>query len=232
MINVFNTQCSVLQKTHLSCWNFSEKIKYLLNLCYFVVALSSFSYCAYMFSVIIKLCFLYIYINIKKKYIYIYICDIYVCVCMYKRSSNLAVVYPEGFQEWYAGLGTQLYIQLMKNSQEKFSLIQILREKIFIAIVSKHFTKLNFMISSFLKKAIETVFMLCFNQFILQILNWCAFYTSLLVLMFPQLEVFNPRNIQGCLKYYLNVIKNFFLGTFLEHILMTDYIQSRFEISH
>ena len=39
-----------------------------------------------------------------------------VCVCMYKRSSKLAVVYPEGFQEWYAGLGTQLYIQLMKNS--------------------------------------------------------------------------------------------------------------------
>ena len=171
------------------------------------------------------------YINIKMLYIYIYIC-VCVCVCMYKRSSKLAVVYPEGFQEWYAGLGTQLYIQLMKNSQEKFSLIQILREKIFIAIVSKHFTKLNFMISSFLKKAIETVFMLCFNQFILQILNWCAFYTSLLVLMFPQLEVFNPRNIQGCLKYYLNVIKNFFLGTFLEHILMTDYIQSPFEISH
>ena len=33
-----------------------------------------------------------------------------------KCSSNLAVVYPEGFQGRYTGLGTQLCIQLMKNS--------------------------------------------------------------------------------------------------------------------
>ena len=31
-------------------------------------------------------------------------------------SSNLAGVYPEGFQGRYTGLGTQLCIQLMKNS--------------------------------------------------------------------------------------------------------------------
>ena len=33
-----------------------------------------------------------------------------------KCSSNVAVVYPEGFQGRYTGLGTQLCIQLMKNS--------------------------------------------------------------------------------------------------------------------
>ena len=33
-----------------------------------------------------------------------------------KCSSNLAVVYPEGFQGRYTGLGTQLCIQLMKYS--------------------------------------------------------------------------------------------------------------------
>ena len=54
------------------------------------------------------------------------------------------MVYPEGFQGRYTGLGTQLCVQLMKNNYEKFSLIQILRDKIFIAIVSKHFKKLNF----------------------------------------------------------------------------------------
>ena len=56
----------------------------------------------------------------------------------------------------------------------------------------------------FLKKAIKTVFMLCFNQFLLPISNWalCAFYTSLLILMFLitfKLEAINPRNIWACL---------------------------------
>ena len=98
-----------------------------------------------------------------------------------KCSLNLAVVYPEGFQGRYTSLGTKSCIQLKKNSLEKLSLIQILRDKIFIAIVC------NFMICFFLMLAIKTVFMLCFKQFILQILNCtlCPFYTSLLVLMFP-----------------------------------------------
>ena len=66
----------------------------------------------------------------------------------------------------------------------------------------------------FLKKAIKTVFMSCFNQFILQILHWalCAFYTSLLVLMLPYPETINPRNIQECLKYSLNGNMKLFLG--------------------
>ena len=40
----------------------------------------------------------------------------------------------------------------------------------------------------FLTKAIKTVFMLCFNQFLLLILNrvFCVFYTLLLILMFPK----------------------------------------------
>ena len=47
----------------------------------------------------------------------------------------------------------QLCIQLMKNSQEKFLLIQILRGKIFIAIVSKHFKKLNIVICLIFKES-------------------------------------------------------------------------------
>ena len=42
MINMFSTEFSVLWKTYLSCWKFSEKIKYLLTLYYFVVVMSSF----------------------------------------------------------------------------------------------------------------------------------------------------------------------------------------------
>ena len=67
--------------------------------------------------------------------------------------SHLAEVYLEGFQWRYTGLGTQLCIQLMKNSWEKFLLIQILRDKIFIAIISKHFKKLNFVICLFFKQS-------------------------------------------------------------------------------
>ena len=33
-------------------------------------------------------------------------------------SSNLAGVYPEGFQGEYTGLGTQLCMQLMKNNEK------------------------------------------------------------------------------------------------------------------
>ena len=50
-------------------------------------------------------------------------------------------------------LQIRLCIQLMKNSPEKFLLIQILRDKIFIAIVSKHFKKLNFVICLFFKES-------------------------------------------------------------------------------
>ena len=42
--------------------------------------------------------------------------------------------------------------KLMKNSLEKISLIQILGNKIFIAIVSKHCKKCNFMVSLFFLK--------------------------------------------------------------------------------
>ena len=80
-----------------------------------------------------------------------------------KCSSNLGVVYPDGFQGRYTGLGTRLCIKLMKNSSEKFILIQILRDKIFIAIVSKHFKKRNFMTCLFFKETIKTVFMSCFK---------------------------------------------------------------------
>ena len=67
------------------------------------------------------------------------------------------LVSPEGFQGQYTGLGTQLCIQLMKSSSEKLSLIHILRDKIFIAIVSKHFKKLNSVIdmSVFLRKRLK-----------------------------------------------------------------------------
>ena len=42
VIKMFSTEFSVLWKTYLSCWKFSEKIKYLLTLYYFVVVMSSF----------------------------------------------------------------------------------------------------------------------------------------------------------------------------------------------
>ena len=101
----------------------------------------------------------------------------------------------------------------MKNSSEKFILIQILRDKIFITIVSKHFKKLNFMICLFFKRKKLKLFSCCFNQFILQILNraLCTFYKSLLVLMLPYPEAINPRNIQDCLQYSLNGNMKLFL---------------------
>ena len=51
------------------------------------------------------------------------------------------MAYPEGFQHQYPGLGAQI--------KEKILLIQILEDKISIAIVSKHCKKFNFTISLF-----------------------------------------------------------------------------------
>ena len=43
---------------------------------------------------------------------------LFYCHSYFKKNCflNQAGVYPEGFQGWYTGLGTQLCIQLMKNS--------------------------------------------------------------------------------------------------------------------
>ena len=78
---------------------------------------------------------------------------------------------------------------LMKNSLEKLSFIQILGDKICIAIVPKmhvniagNLTLLGIFVF-FLKKTITTVFMLYIYQFLLPILNWvvCAFCKWLLI---------------------------------------------------
>ena len=78
--------------------------------------------------------------------------------------------------------------KLMQNSYEKISFIRILGDKIFIAIAFKHCKKFNLRYLCFSKKAIETAFMLWFNQFYRPILNWvfCAFFPLLLILMFPK----------------------------------------------
>ena len=103
--------------------------------------------------------------------------------------------------------------KLCVQINEKISLIQILVDKIFIAIVFKHCKKFNFAISVFCKKKNQnwTVFMLCFNHFLLPILNWAFcerfihhywFWCSLIIF---RLETINPRNIWACLKDSLNV---------------------------
>ena len=76
-------------------------------------------------------------------------------------------------------------LRLIENSYENISVIG---DKIFIAIVSKHWKKFNLRYFCFSKKAIKTAFMLCFNQFFCPILNWvfCAFFLLLLILMFPK----------------------------------------------
>ena len=51
----------------------------------------------------------------------------------------------------------------MKNSQEKKSLIQILGDKIFISIVSKHCKKFNFKITLFFKKSNQNCFHVIFQ---------------------------------------------------------------------
>ena len=51
----------------------------------------------------------------------------------------------------------------MKNSQEKKSLIQILGDKIFISIVSKHCKKLNFKITLFFKQSNKNRFHVIFT---------------------------------------------------------------------
>ena len=83
--------------------------------------------------------------------------------------------------------------RLMKNSLEKISFIQILGDKICIAIVCKMYVNIAgnltllgiFVFCFFLKKTktITTVFMLYIYQFLLPILNWvvCAFCTWLLI---------------------------------------------------
>ena len=115
----------------------------------------------------------------------------------------ISVAYPEGFQHQYPGLGAQI--------KEKILLIQIIEDKISIAIVSKHCKKFNFTISLFFvffkKKSNQnwTAF-ICFNQFLLPILNWAFcihfehryWFWSSLIIFRP--EAINPRNIRGYLK--------------------------------
>ena len=89
--------------------------------------------------------------------------------------------------------------KLMKISLEKISLIQILGDKIFIAIVSKHCKKFNFAISLLFKKAITTV------STMFQPVFTSNFEMGLLC-------VINPKNIQACLKGSLNVHVKLFPG--------------------
>ena len=52
----------------------------------------------------------------------------------------------------------------MKNSYEKLSLIQMLEDKIFIAIVSKQCKKFNFTTSLFFKKINQNFFHVMYQQ--------------------------------------------------------------------
>ena len=82
--------------------------------------------------------------------------------------------------------------KLCAEIKEEISLIQILEDKIYIAIVSKHCKKFNFTISLlllfFLKKQSK---LNCFHMFQpvftsnFELSLMYAFYTSLLILMFP-----------------------------------------------
>ena len=110
--------------------------------------------------------------------------------------------------------------QINEKQLRKISLIKIFGDKISIAIVSKHFKKFNFTTSVFCEKINQnrTVFMLCFNQFLLPILNWafCArfihrywFWGSIIIF---RLEATNPWNIWACLKDSLNVNMKLFPG--------------------
>ena len=79
--------------------------------------------------------------------------------------------------------------KLMRNSKVKISLIWILGDKTFIAIVSKHCKKFNFALYLF-----ELVL--------------CAFCILLLILMFSKhfyTEAINLTKIHTCLKESLNV---------------------------
>ena len=73
--------------------------------------------------------------------------------------------------------------KLMKNSLEKISLTQILGEKTSLQLYQNIIRNLTLRYLCFFKKAITTIFMLYFNQFLLPILNWvfCAFCTLLLI---------------------------------------------------
>ena len=134
-------------------------------------------------------------------------------VCKRDRRWYLSGV-SRGFSTPVYRFGRPNYVsKLMKNSWEKISLIQIVGDKVFIAIVSKHCKKFNFMISMFN----WTVLRLCFNQFLLPVLNWafcmrfihCYWFWCPLIIF--RLEVLNSRNIRVCLDF-LNVIIKLFQG--------------------
>ena len=60
----------------LSCQKFSQKVKYFLTVHYFVVIMSTFPYCAYIYTFI---------------YIYIYICYIFIYLILYIYIHNIYI---------------------------------------------------------------------------------------------------------------------------------------------
>ena len=66
-----------------------------------------------------------------------------------RRAIKKSVPYPEGFRREYTGLGA-LCAQINEKQLKKISFFQILGDKIFIAIVSKHSKIFNFTIFNFI----------------------------------------------------------------------------------
>ena len=73
--------------------------------------------------------------------------------------------------------------KLKKNSLEKIPLTQISGDKTSLQLYLNTVRNLTLRYFCFFKKAITTIFMLYFNQFLLPILNWvfCPFCTLLLI---------------------------------------------------
>ena len=127
--------------------------------------------------------------------------------------------YPEGFRRQYTSLGAQLLAQI-NEKQEKISFIQILEDKIFIAIVSKYSKIFNFTISlCFFKKSNQNSFYATFQPVFtssferttsVRFKHHHSFWCSLNIF---RLEAVNSRNIQACLNDSLNVnMANFSRG--------------------